>query len=341
MTDQRLGENILVLGSGNFGTCLAQHLADRGYDVTMWSRSRDVVDAINASRTNPKYLSSFKLSPRLTATTKIDENLLQKTSVVVQAVPTQGMRSALEKVADGWRDQLLLVCAAKGIEVGTHRMPCEIIKETLGEQAAENAVFLSGPSFAVEIMERQPTCVTVASLSEKRAAHAQSLFHAAHFRAYTSGDPVGIEIAGAMKNVVAIAAGAAQGIGFQANSRAALITRGLAEITRVGTRLGANPLTFKGLSGVGDLFLTCTSEKSRNFTVGYRLGKGEALEDVIATVGSVAEGVATTKAARQLTEDLGVDAPITAEVYKVLYESKPIAQAVMDLLTREAKPELG
>lgn len=340
MTNERHGESILVLGAGNFGTCLAQHLADRGYDVTIWSRSRDVVEAINQSRTNPKYLSSFNLSPRLRATTKIDENLLKKTSVVVQAVPTQGMRLALEKIKANWRESLLLVCAAKGIEEGSHKLPGEIISEVLGERAAEKATFLSGPSFAEEIMNRLPTAVVVASHSSQHAAWAQSLFHAAHFRVYTSDDPIGLEIAGALKNVVAIAAGAAVGIGFQANSRAALITRGLAEITRIGVKLGANPLTFKGLSGVGDLFLTCTSEKSRNFTVGYRLGKGESLKDVLATVGSVAEGVSTTRAAHELTQELGVDAPITDEVYKVLYESKPIAQAVMDLLTREAKPEI-
>jgi glycerol-3-phosphate dehydrogenase len=232
-----------------------------------------------------------------------------------------------------------MVCAAKGIELGTQRLPKDIIADVLGAEHGDNAVFLSGPSFASEIAARQPTCVAVASKDARRAAWAQELFHAVHFRVYTSDDPIGLEVAGALKNVVAIAAGATVGIGFQMNSRAALITRGLAELTRIGAALGANPLTFKGLGGVGDLFLTCTSEKSRNFMVGYRLGRGEALAEVQRTLGSVAEGVATTKAAFELSQRLGVDVPIIHETYNVLYEGKPIAQAVMDLLTREAKPE--
>jgi glycerol-3-phosphate dehydrogenase (NAD(P)+) len=336
--NKRGGEKILVLGAGNFGTCLAQHLAEKGYHVTMWTRSAAAADAINSTHRNPKYLTTVNLSPRLSATSKITAELMAQVSVVVLATPTQTLREVLGALAPHWRPALLLICAAKGIEMGTLQLPDRVIAEVLGEEAAGDAVFLSGPSFAVEIVSRQPTAVSVASLSATRAHWAQELFHAAHFRVYTSDDPVGLEVAGALKNVVAIAAGASQGIGFQANSRAALITRGLAEITRVGVALGANPITFKGMGGVGDLFLTCTSEKSRNFTVGFRLGKGEALESVLASL-SVAEGVTTAKAAYALAQKLGVEAPITTEVYRVLYEGKPITQAVMDLLTREAKPE--
>jgi glycerol-3-phosphate dehydrogenase (NAD(P)+) len=335
----RQGEKILVLGAGNFGTCLAQHLAEKGYQVTMWSRSEEVVSTVNTSRKNPKYLSTINLSPRLSATNNINEDLMKQVSVVVHATPTQTMRQVLESIKQFWRPELLLICAAKGIEMGSLKLPTDIIADILGPGVAEKSAFLSGPSFAVEIAAHQPTAVAVASKDQSRAAWAQELFHAAHFRVYTSDDPVGLEVAGALKNVVAIAAGASVGIGFQMNSRAALITRGLAEITRIGVAMGANPLTFKGLGGVGDLFLTCTSEKSRNFSVGYRLGKGEQLEQVLREVG-VAEGVTTTKAAYDLVNKLGVDAPITAEVYRVLYEGKPIAQAVMDLLTREAKPEI-
>ncbi len=339
MAQNRHGEKILVLGSGNFGTCLAQHLAEKGYHVTLWTRTADVAEAINTNHKNPKYLSTINLSPRLHATTNINEGLLSSVSVVVHVTPLQTMRTVLELVKPFWRKELLLVCAAKGIEVGSMKLPRDIIADTLGEDVAKASVSLSGPSFATEIAARQPTCVAVASHDERCAQWAQELFHAVHFRVYTSDDPIGLEVAGALKNVVAIAAGASVGIGFQMNSRAALITRGLAEITRVGVALGANPLTFKGLGGVGDLFLTCTSEKSRNFTVGYRLGKGEALEHVLASVGSVAEGVATTEAAYNLSNKLGVEAPIIQEAYNVLYRQKPIAQAVMDLLTREAKPE--
>lgn len=335
----RQGEKILVLGAGNFGTCLAQHLAEKGYQVTVWTRSEETVNAINTSRKNPKYLSTINLSPRLSATNIINEDLMRQTSVVVHATPTQTMRQVLESIKKFWRPELLLICAAKGIEIGSLKLPTDIISEILGPDVAAHSAFLSGPSFASEIAAHQPTAVAVASKDPKRAAWAQELFHAAHFRVYTSDDPIGLEVAGALKNVVAIAAGASVGIGFQMNSRAALITRGLAEITRIGTAMGASPLTFKGLGGVGDLFLTCTSEKSRNFSVGFRLGKGEQLDSVLADVG-VAEGVTTAKAAYDLVNKLGVDAPITSEVYRVLYEGKPIAQAVMDLLTREAKPEI-
>ncbi len=335
----RQGEKILVLGAGNFGTCLAQHLAEKGSNVTIWCRSAAVAEAINSSRRNPKYLSTINLSPRLSATSKIDDELIRSVSVVVQVVPTQASRAVLEMLQPYWRPDMLLVCAAKGIETGTLLLPGAIIGQILGVHAADEAAFLSGPSFASEIAARQPTAVTVASKTLQRAQWAQQLFHADHFRVYTSDDPIGLQVAGALKNVVAIAAGASQGIGFEANSRAALITRGLAEITRVGVAIGANPLTFKGLGGVGDLFLTCTSEKSRNFTVGYRLGRGVPLNQVLAEIGGVAEGVSTTEAAFELAEKLGVDAPITSEVYKVLYRSKPIAQAVIDLLSREAKPE--
>lgn len=335
----RQGEKILVLGAGNFGTCLAQHLAEKGYQVTMWTRSEEVANTINTSRKNPKYLSTINLSPRLSATNNINEDLMKQSSVVVLATPTQTMRQVLASIKQVWRPELLLICAAKGIEMGSLKLPTDIISDVLGTKVASQSTILSGPSFASEIAAHQPTAVAVASKDLSRAAWAQELFHAAHFRVYTSDDPVGLEIAGALKNVVAIAAGASVGIGFQMNSRAALITRGLAEITRVGAAIGANPLTFKGLGGVGDLFLTCTSEKSRNFSVGFRLGKGEQMDQVLREVG-VAEGVTTAKAAYDLVNKLGVDAPIITEVYRVLYEEKPIAQAVMDLLTREAKPEI-
>jgi glycerol-3-phosphate dehydrogenase (NAD(P)+) len=339
MTSTRRGEKILVLGSGNFGTCLAQHLAEKGYHVTIWTRTPAVADAINTTHKNPKYLNTINLSPRLRATTVIDAPLLAEASVVLHVTPLQTLRAVLEQCKPFWRKELLLVCAAKGIEVGTMALPRDIIADVLGQAVADESVFLSGPSFASEIAARQPTCVAVASKDVKCAEWAQELFHAVHFRVYTSDDPIGLEVAGALKNVVAIAAGASVGIGFQMNSRAALITRGLAEITRVGVAMGANSLTFKGLGGVGDLFLTCTSEKSRNFMTGFRLGKGETLEQILSSLGSVAEGVATTEAAYNLVNKLGVDAPIVTEAYNVLYRQKPIAQAVMDLLTREAKAE--
>ena len=333
------GEKILVLGAGNFGTCLAQHLAEKGYGVTIWARSPEVVEGINNSRKNPKYLSAVTLSSRLTAINRIESRHVEEASIVLLATSAQSLSSVLPAIKMDLKPHHLLICASKGIEVGTMRLPTQIISDCLGPEIADKSTFLSGPSFASEVANRQPTAVVVASRDAKRAAWAQELFHAAHFRVYTSEDPVGLEVAGALKNVIAIAAGASVGIGFQMNSRAALITRGLAEITRVGVALGANPLTFKGLGGVGDLFLTCTSEKSRNFTVGFRLGRGESLDEILSSMGSVAEGVATTKAVYDLSKKLRVETPIINEMYKVLYERKPITQAVMDLVTRDAKPE--
>ncbi len=330
---------IVVLGTGNFGTCLAQHLAEQGHSVTMWTRSAEVARSINTAQKNPKYLSMITLSNRISATEKVTADLLKDSDALLIAVPTQTVRQVLTDLKPLLPPSLLIICAAKGIEIGSQLLPVQIIKDTLGAKASNNAVFLSGPSFAAEIIMHEPTAVVVGSYDENRRLLAQEMFHAPHFRTYTSDDPIGLEVAGALKNVIAIASGACSGLGFQGNSRAALLTRGLAEITRIGIALGANQVTFTGLGGVGDLFLTCSSEKSRNFTVGYRLGRGEPLDKVLATVGSVAEGVATAKAAHSLVKQLGVAAPITEQVYQVLYEAKPIVQAVKDLLTRERKSE--
>ena len=334
------GDHVLVLGAGNFGTCLAQHLAEQGYLVTVWTRSTVTANAINTSHKNPKYLGSLNLSPRLRATNKIDKALLNNSAAVLYAAPAQALRTVLETLRQDWPSDLLLVSAAKGIEQVTGLLPEAVISEVLGTKVSRQAVFLSGPSFAVEVAAKQPTGVTVASFDADRCKRVQHLFHAPHFRVYTSDDPIGVEMAGALKNVIAIASGGSMGLGFQMNSRAALITRGLAEMTRIGVAAGANPLTFKGLSGVGDLFLTCTSEKSRNYRVGFRLGCGTPLTTVLKELGSVAEGVATSKAAFDLTRRLGIEAPIMSEVYYVLYEGKGIEEAARDLMSRSAKAEL-
>ncbi len=333
-------KSILVLGSGNFGTCLAQHLASKGLSVTIWARNEEVARGINTTRRNPVYLSDILLSERISATPKLEADTLKDRSLIVLAVPTQSVRAVLECMRPMIAPDTIIVSAAKGIENNTLALPMDIIKDVLGRDHGERAVVLSGPSFAAEVISMQPTAVSLASYSEQAALAVQAIFHTPYFRAYTSDDPVGLEVAGALKNVIAIAAGACAGLGYQQNSQAALLTRGLAEITRIGVRLGANPLTFTGLGGVGDLFLTCSSKKSRNYSVGYRLGQGEVLDHVLKTLGSVAEGVATTKAARQLAKKLSVDAPITEQVYAVLYEGRPIKEAVMGLMTREAKPEL-
>lgn len=333
-------QHVLVLGAGNFGTCLAQLLAENGHQVTIWSIIDEIVDSINNTHRNSKYLSNASLSERLKATSKLTKDIVDSVDSVVLAIPTQGLREVLTLLKPYAHPDLSIICAAKGIEVDSLQLPGGIIREVLGEDLAEKACYLSGPSFAVEIMDKQPTAVSMASKGAEYCLNAQKLFHNERFRVYTSDDPVGLEIAGALKNVIAIASGAVSGLGYLNNSRAALVTRGLAEITRVGVALGANPLTFTGLGGVGDLFLTCTSEKSRNFTVGYRLGQGEGLKDIMRTMDSTAEGVFTAKAANALTNRLEVSAPICQQVYEVLYREKPIAEAVQALLTRAMKPEL-
>ncbi len=330
-------KKILVLGTGNFGTALAQHLAVQGNEVILWGRQPEVVKLINRDHRNPQYLSSFELSANITATLDPPMDLWATIYAIVIAVPCQNMREAICAIPKSLNRSCLMICAVKGIENHTQALPSQIIQQYF---SGNPIVVLSGPSFAVEVIQNQPTCVSLASSSVEAALAAQELFHAPTFRSYTSNDPMGLEVAGALKNVIAIAAGACEGLGYENNARAALLTRGLAEITRVGVAFGANPLTFTGLGGVGDLFLTCTSLKSRNFQVGYQLGKGAKLKTIQHDMTSVAEGVLTAPAAKAVAAKLGIEAPIINEVYAVLYEQKPIADAVQTLLNREAKPEL-
>jgi glycerol-3-phosphate dehydrogenase (NAD(P)+) len=337
--DSSAASRILVLGGGNFGTCLAHYLGEQGRSVYLWSIEPEVVAGLRERHRNPKYLTEFEVSSRVEAISEIVPSLLNDCQAIVLAIPTQAIREVLKKLAAHWPREALLVCAAKGIEESTLMLPIEIIRDTLGEEVSREAVFLSGPSFAEEIMRGFPTAVSVAGYTPARCLEAQRIFHDPNFRAYTCPDPIGLEVAGALKNVIAIAAGASQGLGYQSNSLAGLMTRGLGEIARVAKAMGGDPLTLNGLGGVGDLFLTCTSHKSRNFTVGFRLGRGEELGAILRTMGSVAEGVTTARAARDLTLKLGVETPIIMEVYRCLYEGKSVTRAVRDLLTRDPKPE--
>ncbi|KAJ3115630.1 hypothetical protein HDU96_000323 [Phlyctochytrium bullatum] len=345
-------QKIIVLGAGNFGTCIADHLADLGLDTTIWARDAAVVESINTQHKNSKYMSSvdcwppsldilqMELSSNLKATTQLDEELISKATVIIFSIPTQHMRGVLERVKPFLTTKHLTIFLNKGIEISTLKLPSDIVLDVWGDKLGRLATFLSGPSFAVEVVKRQPTCVSVASSVRSRALRTQRLFHAPHFRVYDSKDVVGVEIAGALKNVIALASGACTGLGFQNNARAAIITRGLAEMIRIGVKLGADPLTFAGLAGVGDLMMTAQSEKSRNFTVGYRLGKGEALDHVLATLGSVAEGVETTRAAYALCRKMDMDSPVCDAVYSVLYQGKPIQVAVRELMGRDPSSEL-
>ena len=332
-------KNIAVIGSGNFGTCLAQHLHRLSHKVELWCHSEDVASSIRNTRRNPKYLSSFELGNLITPHDSFESIPFASVDFIIMATPTQFMRDTLLTLVPHLKRHHHLILANKGIEISSLKFPLQILTDVLGDEIEERTSILSGPSFAVEIMEEHPTAVAAGAFRRELAIEVQELMHSSKFRVYTADDPMGLEVAGALKNVIAIAAGACAGLGLQQNSRAALLTRGLAEMTRFGVALGANPLTFNGLGGVGDLFLTCTSEKSRNFTVGYRLGKGDSIKNIVSTVGSIAEGVATTKAAFGLAKKLSIDSPITSQVYEVLYEDKPVLQALNDLLMREAKAE--
>lgn len=327
-----------VLGAGSFGTCLSILLAEKGYAVDLWARDRRVAEAIARDRRNPRYLSDFELPPSVEATASLERAMADK-ELVVSVVPSHSLREVWEQAAPLLGPEALVVSASKGIEVGTGKLCSDVLMEILPAASHERLCFLSGPSFAREIAERRPTAVALASRNENFAVAAQALISSPQFRCYTNGDVVGVELGGALKNVIAIAVGVADGMQSGLNSRAALITRGLAEMTRLGVALGANPVTFLGLSGVGDLVLTCTGDLSRNRQVGLEIGRGKKVAEVLAGLHQVAEGVRTAKSAFELAQKHGVDMPITTGVYLSLYEGKNPFEAAVELRSRQLKSE--
>ncbi|KAJ7040373.1 glycerol-3-phosphate dehydrogenase [Mycena alexandri] len=336
---------VLILGAGNFGSCLAEHLGDSDHSVFLWAREAELVKHFNLHHKNLKYLPEHDFSKNITAVGPDlpDGDFINEMDVLLFAIPTQFLRQNLTILNRSLKDKAklpLLIFVNKGIEIGTDALTLEIIADTCGADVAKAATFISGPSFAKEIVRRRPTSVSVASFTEAEAKKASDLFHQPHFRCYTGSDPIGIELSGALKNVYAIAAGMSDGLGYENNTRAMIITRGLAEMTCIGTAYGASPLTFLGLAGVGDLFLTCSSSSSRNYTVGYRLGQGEPLQKIISTLGSVAEGVSTAKGVKTIIDKLGVNAPIAERVYQVLYDDKATKTAVQELMDLPASREL-
>ncbi len=327
---------VTVVGAGAWGTALAKLLADAGVPTTLWAREPDVVASIAVDHENRTFLPGVGLPAALTATGDLDA-ALQHAGVVVSAVPTQHARRAFAGRAAALRDAQAVVSVAKGIEVDTLATPTEILAEVAGGELAP--VALSGPSFAKEVAAGHPTAVVAASRSERNARLVRDLFSTDAFRVYSSDDVVSVELGGALKNVVAIAAGISAGLGFARNTMAALISRGLAEITRLGVARGGNPLTLAGLSGLGDLVLTCTGELSRNRTVGVEIGRGRKLGDILAGTATVAEGVKTAVAARALAAEAGVEMPIAEQVYLVLHDDKDPRVALADLMGRELRDE--
>jgi glycerol-3-phosphate dehydrogenase (NAD(P)+) len=326
--------HVAVVGAGAWGTALSLVLAERG-DVRLWTFHPDHAASLSEIRENATFLPGFTLPAAVEPTSDL-AHALTGAELAVLALPSFAFRETLAREPARFA-AVPLVLATKGIETGTWKLLTEVVEDALGPSAT--ALVLSGPSFALEVARRLPTNVVVAARDHETSVAVQARIATERFRVYSSDDPVGVQVGGALKNVIAVAAGACDGLGFGHNTRAAVITRGLAEIGRLAVAMGGNAATLSGLAGLGDLVLTCTGELSRNRTVGLELGRGRKLADVLAGLGHVAEGVPTAEAAMRLSERLGVELPISSEVYRVLFENKPVLDAVRDVLARPLKRE--
>lgn len=327
-----------VVGAGSWGTALANLLALKGYKIDLWAFEKKVKDQIETYRENKMFLPGFALSDNLFPSNDMARVVNGKELLLI-VVPSHVMRETAHKIAGRLANKTMVVSASKGIENKTHLTMTGVLQEVLA--IPENSVaVLSGPSFAREVAKKFPTVVTAASKDQQVARYVQQVFAADYFRVYTSDDVIGVELGSAVKNVIAIAAGIIDGLGLGLNTRAALITRGLVEIRRLGIKLGANPRTFTGLAGVGDLVLTCTGDLSRNHTLGEKIGAGMKLKDILSEMHMVAEGVKTAKSVYNLSRKLGVEMPIAHEVYHILYEDIAPIEAVRRLMTRDLKEEL-
>lgn len=332
-------EKVVVLGAGSWGTALSIVLAEKGHDCLIWSHREDQAVEINQDHTNRKYLPDTSLPEKLKATSSLLE-AINHSKIVVIAVPTKGIREVCQNMKQYINEPILFVHVSKGIEPDSLKRISEMMREELPSEMIKDIVVLSGPSHAEEVILKHPTTVTAACENIESAKAIQDLFMHGYFRVYTNTDVIGVEMGGALKNIIALAAGITDGLGYGDNAKAALITRGLAEIARLGTKMGARPLTFSGLTGIGDLIVTCTSVHSRNWRAGNLLGKGMKLEEVLDQMGMVVEGVRTTKAAYQLSKLHDVPMPITHGLYKVLFEEIDPKTAVDELMDRVKKHEM-
>ena len=331
-------ERAAVVGAGSWGTALANLLAGKGIDTVVWSFEPEVAEQISREHVNRTYLDGIDLVPSLRATTDLEE-AVRGATLVLSVSPSHVVRQVMGRAAPHIDPGALVVSASKGIENESLLTMDGVLAEVLPAEAMRTACYLSGPSFAREVGLGYPTAVTIASEDPAAAARAQEAFQTPVFRVYTTGDVRGVELGGAVKNVIAIAAGTVEGMGFGHNTQAALITRGLAEIMRLGAALGAEPATLAGLAGIGDLILTCTGGLSRNRTVGVELGKGRSLDDILGGMVMVAEGVKTARSTRDLARREGVEMPIVEAVYAMLYEGLAARDAVEQLMLRTPKPE--
>jgi glycerol-3-phosphate dehydrogenase (NAD(P)+) len=327
---------LAIIGAGSWGTALAHLLGEKGYTVRLWVFEPEVYQDLSRDRINSTFLPEVRLSSRISFTQDFDE-ALAGAAVMVMAVPSHVFREVLGNLAPHLPPTTVLLSATKGIEETLLTMD-GVSREVLGAEVPY--AVLGGPSFAREVVQKFPTAVTIACRDTKLAQRLQRFFSTSYFRVYTSYDVTGVELGGALKNIFAIGTGILAGMGLGDNPRAALITRGLAEMTRLGLRLGANPMTLAGLGGLGDLVLTCTSSQSRNFQVGLRLGQGETLSQILASTQMVAEGVNNSRAFHLLAQRLGVEMPLVEAVYLILYEGLSPKEAIKKLMSRELKDEL-
>ncbi|GGA61220.1 NAD(P)H-dependent glycerol-3-phosphate dehydrogenase [Ornithinibacillus halotolerans] len=329
---------VAVLGAGSWGTALSIVLADNGHDVRLWTHRKEQADHINSTHKNEQYLE-IMIPDSIRAYYEL-KDALQGVEVILLVVPTKAIREVCQQVNAIISHKPVIIHATKGIEPGSLKRVSQLIDEEMTQVTYEDIVVLSGPSHAEEVAQRQPTTVTVASINENNAKVAQDLFFNEVFRVYTSNDVIGIELGGALKNIIALGAGISDGLGYGDNAKAALITRGLAEITRLGTHLGANPLSFLGLPGVGDLIVTCTSVHSRNWRAGNLLGKGNDLQDVLERMGMVVEGVRTVQAAYQFAKKENIEMPITEGIYEIINSVKKPKDVVEQLMNRDKREEM-
>lgn len=333
-------QTVAVLGSGSWGTALAMVLHENGHTVRLWGNDPEQINEINHFHTNKRYLPDVTIHPEIVGYLNLKE-AIEQVDAILFVVPTNAMRSVARQVAEVNEGNPVVIHASKGLEQHSFERISVVLEEELQHTTYKDIVVLSGPSHAEEVVRKDLTSITAACRQLESAQYVQMLFSNDFFRIYTNEDVIGVEYGAALKNVIAVGAGVLHGLGFGDNAKAALMTRGLAEISRLGIAFGADPLTFIGLSGVGDLIVTCTSVHSRNWRAGNQIGQGKSVPVVLEQMGMVVEGILTTKAAYFLSLEKGVDMPITTTLYQVLYEEKDVRSAVKELMRREYKAEVS
>jgi len=331
-------EDIAVIGAGSYGTCLAMLFGNAGHRVSLFCRNPEQAAELQQTRINRVYLPAYRLPSSVKVSADLAETVRGK-RFIIGVTPSHGVRELFGQIPAAIDPDAIVINASKGLEEGSLKTIDAVYQDVLPERIARRATFLSGPTFASEIAAGLPAAIVLAGRDEETCKAAQTALAELHFRIYTTDDVLGVLLGGALKNVIAIGAGVSDGLGFGSNARVALITRGLAEMTRIGVALGAHALTFSGLSGVGDLVLTCSGDASRNRRVGLALGQGKKMPEILGEMRQVAEGVKTAKVAKQLAEKIGVEAPITDAMYAIIHEGVPVREAIMKLLTRRPREE--